>query len=83
MAIRIGDYKLVRYDKNADTVKFKRVDGLPPVTEAKLYHVSKDLGELNDLAATMPGKVKELQSKWDKWNATLIKPSWGFIGGGH
>ena len=25
----------------------------------------------------MPDKVNELQSKWDAWNATLVKPLWG------
>ncbi len=24
-----------------------------------------------------PDKVKELQAKWDAWNATLVKPLWG------
>jgi hypothetical protein len=26
----------------------------------------------------MPDKAKELQAKWDAWNATLIKPLWAF-----
>ncbi len=82
MAIRMGDYKLVRYDKNADTVQAKRGGGAPPVTEAKLYRVSMDIGEKNDLTASMPEKAKELQSKWDAWNATLMKPLWGYGGGG-
>jgi hypothetical protein len=25
----------------------------------------------------MPEKAKELQSKWDEWNAANIKPRWG------
>jgi hypothetical protein len=25
----------------------------------------------------MPDKLKELQSKWDAWNATLVPPLWG------
>jgi len=25
----------------------------------------------------MPERVKELQSKWDAWNATLVQPLWG------
>ena len=74
MAIRMGDYKLVRYDSNADT----RTGGRgQPVTEARLYRLSDDVGETSDLAATMPEKVKELQSKWDAWNATLAPPLWG------
>lgn len=74
MAIRVGDYKLVRYDKNADTRTGRPNQG---VTAARLYHLAADMGETNDLAAAMPDKVKALQSKWDAWNATLAKPLWG------
>ena len=74
MAIRMGDYKLVRYDKNADTQTGKGNQG---VTAAKLYNLASDLGETKDLAAAMPEKVKELQSKWDAWNMANVKPLWG------
>ena len=74
MAIRAGDYKLVRYDTNADT-RTGRAN--QPVSEAKLYRLSDDVGESKDLAAAMPEKVKELQSQWDAWNATLAPPLWG------
>ncbi len=74
MAIRIGDYKLVRYDKNVDL----RTGHKEAATEAKLYNLASDIGESKDLAATMPEKVKELQTKWDSWNATLMKPLWGW-----
>jgi arylsulfatase A-like enzyme len=73
MALRDGDYKLVRYDSNADT----RTGTKQPVTTTKLYHLTADQGEMKDLAATMPDKVKALQTKWDAWNATLMKPLWG------
>ena len=73
MAIRSGDYKLVRYDGNADTQTGKG----QPVTEAKLYNLADDIGETKDLAASQPDKLKELQAKWDDWNATLVKPLWG------
>lgn len=74
MAIRIGDYKLVRYDTNADTLTGRAAQ---PVSEAKLYRLSDDIGESKDLAAAMPDKVQELQAKWDAWNAQLAKPLWG------
>lgn len=67
MAIRSGDFKLVRYDGNADTNSGRR----EPVTAAKLYNLAADIHEDRDLAATMPDKVKELQAVWDAWNATL------------
>jgi arylsulfatase A-like enzyme len=74
MAVRAGDYKLVRYDTNADT---RTGRGNQPVSAAKLYRLSDDIGESKDLAAAMPEKVKELQTQWDAWNATLAPPLWG------
>jgi arylsulfatase A-like enzyme len=74
MAIRAGDYKLVRYDSNADTLTGARNQ---PVTPAKLYNLAVDIGETKDLAAALPEKVKELQSRWDDWNASNIRPLWG------
>ena len=74
MAIRMGDYKLVRYDTNADTLTGARRQ---PVSAAKLYNLAVDIGETKDLASAQPGKVMELQAKWDAWNATLVKPLWG------
>jgi arylsulfatase A-like enzyme len=74
MAIRVGDYKLVRYDTNADMRTGARNQ---PVTGARLYDLAADIGETKDLAAAMPDKVKELQSHWDAWNAGNVKPLWG------
>jgi arylsulfatase A-like enzyme len=74
MAIRLGDYKLVRYDSNADTLTGGRNQ---PVTASKLYNLATDIGETRDWATEMPDKVKELQAKWDAWNVANIKPLWG------
>lgn len=74
MAIRIGDYKLVRYDQNADTRVGKRLHAIGPF----LYNLNEDIGETKDLSAQMPDKVRELQTKWDAWNKTLMKPLWGY-----
>lgn len=70
MAIRAGDFKLVRYDGNADTNTGQR----QPVTAAKLYNLANDIHEDKDVAASMPDKVKELQAKWDEWNKANIAP---------
>ncbi len=74
MAIRMGDFKLVRYDSNVDTRTGKRNQ---PIAGPKLYNLASDIGETKDLFASMSDKAKELQSKWDKWDATLMKPLWG------
>jgi arylsulfatase A-like enzyme len=70
MAIRQGDWKLVRYDPNADGEK-------GAATEAKLYNLAQDIGEATDLAAKEPERVKKLEEAWEAWNATLAKPLWG------
>lgn len=70
MAIRQGDWKLVRYDPVADGERGK-------ATPAKLYNLARDIGEAHDLSATEPEKRKQLESTWQKWNATLARPLWG------
>jgi arylsulfatase A-like enzyme len=75
MAIRSGDWKLVRYDLNVDGVS-----GPNRVTPAKLYNLAADIGEASDLSAKMPEKVKELQEKWELWDRDNVAPLWGPIG---
>jgi arylsulfatase A-like enzyme len=72
MAIRQGDWKLVRYDPAADGQK-----NVGRATPAKLYNLADDIGEQKDLAEKMPEKVKSLQAMWDKWNAGQVPPGWG------
>ena len=74
MAIRSGDYKLVRYDRQADSATLRRNAG---VTDARLYNLASDISETQDLAETMPDKVRELQEKWDSWNSSNVAPLWG------
>jgi hypothetical protein len=72
MAVRQGDWKLVRYDPVAD--------GLPDVAKAvgpALYNLADDVGEERDLIAEHPDKAKELQAAWDKWNESNVPPKWG------
>ncbi|MEY3897698.1 MAG: hypothetical protein RLZZ214_3219, partial [Verrucomicrobiota bacterium] len=49
MAVRSGDFKLVRYDLNADTGAGKRKS--KEVSPAKLYNLRDDIAESKDLAA--------------------------------
>lgn len=72
IAIRKGDWKLIRYDANAD--------GKAGTTDARLYNLARDLHEDHDLASEHPEKVKELQALWDVWNKENI-PAVGSRGG--
>ncbi|HEX4413413.1 MAG TPA: sulfatase [Lacipirellulaceae bacterium] len=70
MAIRRGDWKLVRYDPVVDGEQGR-------VTDAKLYNLKSDIGESKDLFKSEPEKAKELQAAWDKWNELNVPPLWG------
>ena len=75
IAVRKGDWKLVKSagDGNARP----GATGDHASTEgAKLYNLTEDIGEKNDLAAKNPEKVKELAALWDGWNSTLVDPKW-------
>ena len=73
MAIRSGDWKLVRYDSNADTQSGQA----EPVTDARLYNLSTDIHEDQDVSAMNPDKVRELQASWDTWDQANVAPLWG------
>lgn len=76
MAVRRGDWKLVRYDTAADSGA--RSDrGRPGVTPARLYNLAQDIGEAHDLAAGNPQKVKEMEAVWRQWSAQMARPLWG------
>ncbi len=61
LAVRKGDWKLLKV----------RGDTVP-----RLYDLRADVGESRDLAAEQPDKLRELQTTWDAWNATLVEPTW-------
>jgi arylsulfatase A-like enzyme len=69
MAIRRGDWKLVRYDQNAE--------GMQGTSPPRLYNLAADIGESADLAKEHPDKVNDLQAAWDAWNAGNVAPLWG------
>jgi arylsulfatase A-like enzyme len=69
MAIRHGDYKLVKAnDRDAEP---------PRLIGPALFNLAADISEKNNLAASQPAKVAELQAVWDKWNAGQKPPLWG------
>jgi arylsulfatase A-like enzyme len=71
MAIRRGEWKLVRWGTNETT--------LPGEQWPKLFRLSSDIGESRDLAAEEPAKVAELEAAWQAWNREL-PPSRGRSG---
>lgn len=73
MAIRSGDWKLVKYDAVVDQAK--------GVSTEKLYNLATDIHEDKDLSATEPGKLQELKAKWSEWDKANIRPLWGKGGG--
>lgn len=60
-AVRQGDWKLVKASKSM---------------EPMLVNLAQDRGEQKDLSAQNPEKKKELQSLFDKWNASMQPPRW-------
>ena len=55
-AVRRGDHKLIEYFESG---------------RAELYDLSEDLGEENDLAGKMPGKVEELREDLHGWQDSV------------
>ncbi len=70
MAIRMGEWKLVR----ADLAPNREFGSIAP--RPMLFHLGEDIGERNDLAATRPEKVREMQEAWQKWNESLAPAAW-------
>ena len=51
-AVRSGDYKLIKfYDQDS----------------VELYNLKNDIGETNNLAATMPEKAQEMRNDLESW----------------
>ncbi len=71
MAIRDGDWKLVRYDSTADG----ETGGA--VTPPRLYDLAHDVGEAHDLTAEQPDTVKKLEMRWQAWSNQMASPAWG------
>jgi arylsulfatase A-like enzyme len=70
MAIRMGDWKLVRADLAPDK-QFGDIAKKP-----MLFNLAEDIGEKKDLAEAQPEKVNEMLNVWQKWNDGLASPAW-------
>ena len=79
MAIRQGDWKLVRYDATVDTAGARsgRREAVPRSPRRGCTTSPRTSARRDDLAARAPGKVKELQAAWQEWDAELARPLWG------
>jgi arylsulfatase A-like enzyme len=71
MAIRKGDWKLVRYSH-----EFAAEEPSESFSSLRLYNLSRDIGETHDLASTQGDKAGELKGLWDQWNQSLMEPLW-------
>jgi arylsulfatase A-like enzyme len=60
-AVRSGDWKLVKAGKEM---------------EPMLVNLADDPGEQTDLSDKFPDKKKDLQARFDAWNATMMPPRW-------
>ena len=60
-AVRQGDWKLVKASKDMQPM---------------LVNLATDPGEQKDLSAENPAKKVELQTLWEKWDASMQPPRW-------
>jgi arylsulfatase A-like enzyme len=75
MAIRMGDWKLVRSPDGPLAPADPSV--LTDLSDAGLYNLKDDIGETRNVAAGHPDKVAELAAAWRRWNQELVPPRWG------
>ena len=80
MAIRVGDWKLV---KTHEGPLGDDPGVLSDLSGAELFNLADDISESRNLAAAQPQKVRELADAWQRWNRQLARPLWrGGRGGG-
>ena len=68
-AARVGDWKLVQNGSGQDWIHARE-------GKEQLFNLRDDIGEKNDLAATHPEKLKELQAAYREWDSKNIPPRW-------
>lgn len=73
MAIRKGDWKLLKMD---DQAYLADPSVLSDLSGVELYNLKADIGETKNLASSEPDTVKELIAAWKQWNQGLAKPLW-------
>lgn len=73
MAVRVGDWKLVKGPGAGAGIE---ENARATLAGAELYNLKDDIGEKTNLATKHPEKVRELAAAWTKWNAELVEPKW-------
>jgi arylsulfatase A-like enzyme len=78
MAIRMGDWKLVKAREPRGTAveAFESPGTDADLAGAQLFNLATDMGEKVNLAQKEPARVKALETAWKKWRATLEEPRW-------
>jgi arylsulfatase A-like enzyme len=78
MAIRMGDWKLVKAREPRGTAveEFENPGTDADLAGAQLFNLATDMGEKVNLAQKEPARVKALETAWKKWRATLEEPRW-------
>jgi len=78
MAIRMGDWKLVKAREPRGTAveEFENPGIDADLAGAQLFNLATDMGEKVNLAQKEPARVKALETAWKKWRATLEEPRW-------
>ena len=71
-AVREGEWKLVTPSTPG------RFGETPGEQQWRLYRLSDDPGETQDLSGQYPEKAQQLKQRWHEWNATLKDPLWYF-----
>jgi arylsulfatase A-like enzyme len=72
MAIRQGDWTLVRYDAGADIGK-----SIGTVVGPRLYNLRDDIGQTKDLSAAQAERAQQMLQTWERWSAAQARPLWG------
>ena len=81
MAVRSGDWKLVSYVAKMDEGELMQREPRDEMTPHRLYALSRDVGESEDLSAREPERAAELLAMWDEWNAGM-RPAPAIVGPG-
>jgi len=78
MAIRMGDWKLVRAAGAGNGAKSggQRRGGIQDLAGAQLYNLADDIGESTDLADKEPARLQQLAEAWGEWNKGNAEPLW-------